>query len=343
MATRNLLMKFTADASQALTEMDKLKGKQTGPGQGTGVEGVAASLNKSYLSALAVGTSVVGIGAAINKVMTDFVDYTQKVDALASAYGISNEESQALITMSDTFGLSIGGLYTALNNLVEEGFDPTLQGLSDFKTELDMKDDADKAVSMLETLGTEGQQALAPLVSGMDAVELRGYFDALLAGSTDVNDAMIKNAQDLAIATAELDIAWGGLKLQFANWSAPGLTALIDMLMRPFTPDSAAMFIKQFFGGKLGGGGGLETYKPAPEGLTVGYVGTDNLIGHAAGGSFTVGGSGGTDSQPVNFMATPGETVSIGGGTGDMQNVLAEMRRLVNTLPIAIVDAMERR
>jgi len=65
--------------------------------------------------------------------------------------------------------------------------------------------------------------------------------------------------------------------------------------------------------------------------------------GMATGGSFTVGGSGGTDSTPVSFMATPGETVSVGGGTSDMENVMAEIRRLVDSIPLAIADAVERR
>jgi hypothetical protein len=34
---------------------------------------------------------------------------------------------------------------------------------------------------------------------------------------------------------------------------------------------------------------------------------TDNLPAFATGGQFTVAGAGGTDSQMVNFMATPGE------------------------------------
>ena len=38
-----------------------------------------------------------------------------------------------------------------------------------------------------------------------------------------------------------------------------------------------------------------------------------NLFGQgfASGGSFSVGGSGGIDSQPVSFMATPGEKVTV--------------------------------
>jgi len=44
-------------------------------------------------------------------------------------------------------------------------------------------------------------------------------------------------------------------------------------------------------------------------GLAQGGLG--KFLGFASGGSFTVGGSGGTDSQPVAFMATPGERVIV--------------------------------
>jgi hypothetical protein len=52
--------------------------------------------------------------------------------------------------------------------------------------------------------------------------------------------------------------------------------------------------------------------------MPTGY--TDYMPGFASGGSFTVGGSGGTDSQMVSFMATPGEMVNVstpGQGTGN--------------------------
>ena len=92
--------------------------------------------------------------------------------------------------------------------------------------------------------------------------------------------------------------------------------------------------------------GGLEIMAPM---LGGGYTMWEDIDpyaaagGFATGGSFTVGGSGGTDSTPVSFMATPGETVSVGGGTSDMENVMAEIRRLVDSIPLAIADAIERR
>lgn len=42
-----------------------------------------------------------------------------------------------------------------------------------------------------------------------------------------------------------------------------------------------------------------------------GREGKLNILGLQHGGSFTVGGSGGPDSQPVGFMATPGENVTV--------------------------------
>ena len=65
--------------------------------------------------------------------------------------------------------------------------------------------------------------------------------------------------------------------------------------------------------------------------------------GYATGGEFTVLGSGGVDTTPVSFMATPGETVNIGGGTSDMENMLSEVKTLVRSLPTTIADALERR
>ena len=66
--------------------------------------------------------------------------------------------------------------------------------------------------------------------------------------------------------------------------------------------DRIAGYLKGAFNtGGGGGGGGF-----------IGFLGS--LLGFASGGSFDVGGSGGTDSQLVAFRATPGEHVQVGGG-----------------------------
>ncbi len=77
--------------------------------------------------------------------------------------------------------------------------------------------------------------------------------------------------------------------------------------------------VQSFFTSILGGGFGA---KP-------GFVAGFGSYGHFAnGGDFTVGGAGGTDSQLVSFMATPGERVSVrtpaqaggSGGGGQVNN-----------------------
>lgn len=55
--------------------------------------------------------------------------------------------------------------------------------------------------------------------------------------------------------------------------------------------------------------GGVETISPSAE--FSGPSGTGSVFGFQDGGSFTVGGQGGADSQLVQFAATPGEQVSI--------------------------------
>jgi hypothetical protein len=50
---------------------------------------------------------------------------------------------------------------------------------------------------------------------------------------------------------------------------------------------------------------------------TQGWGGGGGGIGFAGGGGFTVGGSGGVDSQMVRFRATPGEKVRVTKGERD--------------------------
>jgi len=59
----------------------------------------------------------------------------------------------------------------------------------------------------------------------------------------------------------------------------------------------------------IGAGGGADSLEPVTPTVS-------KLPAFAMGGSFMVGGSGGVDSQLVAFRASPGESVSVGGGGG---------------------------
>jgi hypothetical protein len=87
--------------------------------------------------------------------------------------------------------------------------------------------------------------------------------------------------------------------------------------------------------------------EPFAEGISKMVSGFDfgKLFGFASGGSFTVGGSGGTDSQLVAFRATPGEEVSVrtpaqqGGGVTVVQNINIDSRSDQATIMVAMAQA----
>lgn len=120
-----------------------------------------------------------------------------------------------------------------------------------------------------------------------------------------------------SFASAFENIGKGGLR---------GLVADFIKAFRTIAAQAAAMDLAKYLGiedafknqgggSALGGifagiaslfGGGGSTDVTFNDG-----AGTASLLGYAGGGSFQVGGSGGTDSQLVKFKATPGERVTI--------------------------------
>lgn len=110
------------------------------------------------------------------------------------------------------------------------------------------------------------------------------------------------------------------------------LKGFLDVIRRMVAEQAAA----KIFGSKSSGGLGI--------GDLVGK-GIGKLFGFADGGSFKVGGSGGTDSQLVAFRASPNETVSInkpgqgGGGVTIVNNVDARGNSdLVQVLPAILAQ-----
>lgn len=95
------------------------------------------------------------------------------------------------------------------------------------------------------------------------------------------------------------------------------LTNLADQLMKAMASS--------------GGGGGI--FSTIGTALTSMFTGGGSTPGFATGGSFTVGGSGGIDSQLMQFRATPGEMVNIrhGNDNGGGGSVVFDLRGAVMT------------
>lgn len=120
-------------------------------------------------------------------------------------------------------------------------------------------------------------------------------------------DQAARNMQD-AFADFLFDPFQDGLKGM--------LKGFLDVTRRMVAERAAA----QIFGSKSSGGLGFGDFIGAAlDGLFGGakaaagggLISESDLMGFAGGGSFKVGGSGGTDSQLVAFRATPGERVSV--------------------------------
>ena len=101
----------------------------------------------------------------------------------------------------------------------------------------------------------------------------------------------------LTFASAFEDAVIGGKSLQDV---VRGLGQDIEriILRKTVTEPLGNAVADMVKGSSFGGSGGL-------------LGGIKNLFGFASGGAFTVGGSGGTDSQLVAFKATPGEEVTV--------------------------------
>lgn len=154
----------------------------------------------------------------------------------------------------------------------------------------------DMWTELSEVLGAGMDQAMGSAIDSWMAGEdaLKGLMDVGRMVAAD----LIKTFAQMAVINPLKNILFGG------DSSSGGL-------FPTFNPMSMIGGLFGLGGGGMGGGG-----------LKLGY----NLPGYAGGGEFTIpGGGGGLDSQLVQFMGSPGETVSIakrgqshGGSEGGM-------------------------
>lgn len=120
-----------------------------------------------------------------------------------------------------------------------------------------------------------------------------------------------KSVADFVNATLPLLQSWGSQAISIADSVASSLASAASSASKSMSAaggvggvEGASMAAPQFGGVGFGGASGADTDFAS-------QVGDGTLPAFATGGSFTVGGSGGTDSQLIQFMATPGEKVSI--------------------------------
>lgn len=125
---------------------------------------------------------------------------------------------------------------------------------------------------------------------------------------TKSNAAQAAQSMEDSFATFLVDPFSGGLKKMLVAW----VTTIEQMAAKA----AAQQIFKSLFGNNVGGLGGLlEGFLGGGSSTAVTFDSQSDILnaldGHATGGSWKVGGSGGADSQLVRFKATPGERVTV--------------------------------
>lgn len=155
-------------------------------------------------------------------------------------------------------------------------------------------------------------------------IDFKAMVDSMLADMTRLilrqgEQALMKLIFDQGSAAAA-GATTGGSAAAVMMAAAPGIGAVIG-------GTAAAMIAAASAVGGIGGGGGIGGLAGIGSSMLAGQG-----LGFATGGSFVVGGNGGTDTSLVAFRATPGEKVTIqtpgqqnsggGGGSGGQAPVV---------------------
>lgn len=344
----NIVFKATDKASGVI---DDIKGED-----GTkGVGGIASALAGLTEPALIAGAAIATVGGAVLLMMKDWQDHVIGIGGFAAVLGISTEEASALNAIAQDYNITQGDMLTAMENLVRDGLDPTVEGLIEAKGLIEGSEDpTDRLTTAFDLLGKKGAEELIPIFNDLTDDELRNYIETM-GESEVVTLGMLAAAGEQRDALDFLAGTWDSLKLSIGGVLALNFGPFLSNLAAALRGANivtteygqAGRWMDTAPSGDIAGSQ-AGNWMPSTSGsggsaLRRGGVGRGARGGaYATGGGFTVGGFGGPDSQLVQFMGTPGEDVSIGGGTSDMAAILAEMRRLVNMLPIAISDAVER-
>lgn len=415
------------------------------------------------------------VGATIG----EWLEHTKAVADFNAMIDGNIKETSVLIEISKDFDITMDTLLASMRTLASRGYEPNIEGLITIRGLLDdCTTESERLKLAQQMLGEQGIKQIIPMLDQLTNEQLRNYIDTMTEAEI-ITEAEVEQARQLQKAISDMGDAWDSVKISLGGWAAPGVTAFLELLNRPFDPNSAAVFLREFFGMEFSGdqvdreftivknaldelGLGFDGARKAVEDLTEaeyllmaaqaliagdtvmaqfwagmareaeqyatrigeiislldaydGKVVTAEMMlrikqvggafdpnaferqlwqerhesstsggaggvvrfggktfkdaywrgnqlivrgkvygtfpGHQLGGRWTIPGSGGPDSELVQFRGTPGEEVKVTPpGVGDnFEPLLAEIRamrlefsRLANTLPVTLRDAVER-
>ena len=352
MGNRILNLVFKANTSQAKAGIDELAGTDGQPGGIAGLSGALGGLvNPANLSMAALA----GIGATIKDQIDHYSDYVTEVDNLSASLSLTTEEASFLMAAMERYAISNDTMVAVFRKLAAEGVDPTVDSLGELLAAYEaMPDGVEKAQFAMEMFGEQGIKQIIPWYDQLTQAQKDNFGEQV--NGIEVTKEMTEQNREYKESVADLTDEFDEFKYELLGGVIPAISSTIDYVTNAieiYKGLTEQMRIIRDYLFSLGdselSGGSVSYSIPGLPGMAIPTPGggrpnndTDNIPGHATGGSFVVGGSGGIDSTPVSFMATPGETVTVGGGTNDMAEMMAEMRRMVRMLPGAITDAVQR-
>jgi len=309
-------------------------------------DGLADSLITAAPVIAAGAAGYVGLLQVGGDLIKSWQDNTIEVGNFAEKMGITTEAASGLITAAGILGVSADTLEGAFKTMAKNGIEPSLDGLLEVKDRLDKAGSpAERLALATKLLGGAGAD-LIPILAGLNADQLP-EFNRLMEVGAIVTQDQYEAALRQRDALAEVNVQWSGIKLHVGEFISLKTLPFLENMNKFLSGQVGYLEAILKYFRELGGLLGFQDLKD----ITTGGPPPGKGGGRQHGGSFTVGGRGGLDSTLVAFRATPGEQVNVTppGGSSDSDRLLseisrlvAEVRRLTNTMPVVMRDALTR-
>jgi hypothetical protein len=276
------------------------------PGVVTNINGMATSATKLGDAAGQVGPGIQKITSSVNmsnqayteswKLLDDgtvaFISTKKGADQLNTVIGQTGTTINSMNQPLDTAGKSLETAATAFK-AINVPLDTTQKGMESLNIALAaVALSSDQSIVSLTALGKELDAISTSFGTvGKSATQMQ----------TDVNTAMVGFATSMDAGTTAVNSFTTTAISDFAKVAAAAQAMAASVRAAMASTNS-------------GGGGGGSSYSgssdSAPQTSST-YDYSGGQFGMATGGTFDVGGQGGTDTQLVQFMATPGERVNV--------------------------------
>jgi hypothetical protein len=248
----------------------------------------------------------------VTVVMSETDGLTEKQNKLADALGILEQQLVSGNIQWDEYVQRAKAAQQVLDNLgANQGDAQFAKGLSsDLDTAIGKMTDFSAMIE--EKQKTKGKDSIFAQLS-QDANEFTESLEKLLLKLLIINPLLNSLGLGEQGNGKQLPTLWGGI-----GGSAGSPSSSFNSFESSVASGgkSVLSFLSGLFGGMGGPGSTVDADATTGASLNGDIVdalsdGALGMMAFAYGGDFTVGGSGGTDSQRVSFLASPGERVSV--------------------------------